>query len=123
MTTPSGQPLVVRINQAVVEIPVGGTEPVHRPDGPAEGSTAVQGSGGGYLSNEIAHRATLLRDGYADQLPVGHIHTPVLVMDPDNTTEITDPVFERNRADIARQLEQVLRAGAATRNASGRGPS
>lgn len=37
---------------------------------------AVQGSGGGYLSNEISYRSLLLRDKYFPTLPVGHIHTP-----------------------------------------------
>lgn len=41
-----------------------------------EGEVSVQGSGGGYLSNEISYRSLLLRDKYQADLPVGHIHTP-----------------------------------------------
>ncbi|MCL2917911.1 hypothetical protein [Shewanella litorisediminis] len=37
---------------------------------------SVEGSGGGYLSNEISYRAVLLRDQFGLKLPVGHIHTP-----------------------------------------------
>jgi pyrrolidone-carboxylate peptidase len=37
---------------------------------------SVEGSGGGYLSNEIAYRSLLLRDLFNPVLPVGHIHTP-----------------------------------------------
>jgi len=37
---------------------------------------SVEGSGGGYLSNELAYRSLLLRDLYNPVLPVGHIHTP-----------------------------------------------
>lgn len=37
---------------------------------------SVQGSGGGYLSNEVSYRSLLLRDLYSPVLPVGHIHTP-----------------------------------------------
>ncbi|MGB0937320.1 MAG: hypothetical protein ACPGTQ_07665 [Colwellia sp.] len=37
---------------------------------------AVQGSGGGYLSNEISYRSLRLRNLYNPTLPVGHIHTP-----------------------------------------------
>jgi pyrrolidone-carboxylate peptidase len=37
---------------------------------------SVQGSGGGYLSNEISYRSLRLRDMYSPSLPVGHIHTP-----------------------------------------------
>ncbi|WNC71753.1 hypothetical protein RGQ13_16775 [Thalassotalea psychrophila] len=38
--------------------------------------TAVQGSGGGYLSNEISYRSILIRNQFNPKLPVGHIHTP-----------------------------------------------
>jgi pyrrolidone-carboxylate peptidase len=41
-----------------------------------KGTISVQGSGGGYLSNEISYRSLLLRDKYQPDLPVGHIHTP-----------------------------------------------
>jgi pyrrolidone-carboxylate peptidase len=37
---------------------------------------SVQGSGGGYLSNEVSYRSLILRDKYIPLLPVGHIHTP-----------------------------------------------
>lgn len=37
---------------------------------------SVNGSGGGYLSNEISYRSILLREKYNSLLPVGHIHTP-----------------------------------------------
>ncbi len=40
------------------------------------GEVSVEGSGGGYLSNEISYRSLLLRDKYQAGLPVGHIHTP-----------------------------------------------
>src|SRR5690606_33465513 len=78
-------------NTSVTEIPAGGTEPVVGPDGPTPGSTARAGGGGDYLSNEIAYRATLLRDrlGLHGQLPGGHVHTPVLQFGAGNTTEVT----------------------------------
>lgn len=41
------------------------------------GQTAVEGSGGGYLSNEISYRLVKLCEGSG--IPVGHIHTPRLV--------------------------------------------
>ena len=40
------------------------------------GLTAVRGSGGGYLSNEIAYRALRLANELDVSLPMGHIHTP-----------------------------------------------
>ena len=41
-----------------------------------DADTAVAGSGGGYLSNEIAYRALRLRDRLGVSFPVGHLHTP-----------------------------------------------
>ena len=38
--------------------------------------TAVQGSGGGYLSNEISYRSIRLANELGVALPMGHIHTP-----------------------------------------------
>lgn len=108
----------VRRNPSVREIPAGQTEPVTRPDGPTPGSTAVEGSGGGYLSNEVAYRATLLRDRLAPALPGGHVHTPVLNLDPTNTTAITDPGFEAARTAIVSQTVALLRLAAAA-NTSG----
>ncbi|MFD5158714.1 pyroglutamyl peptidase [Streptomyces hawaiiensis] len=101
-------------NTAVTEIPAGGTEPVVRPDGPTPGSTARAGGGGDYLSNEIAYRATLLRDrlGLRDTLPGGHVHTPVLQFGAGNTTEVTDPEFVRNRLDIITQVRTILKVAA-----------
>lgn len=95
---------------AVTEIPAGGTQPVDRPDGPTPGSTARAGGGGNYLSNEIAYRATLLRDrlGLHDTLPGGHVHTPVLQFAAGDTTEVTDPEFVRNRLDIVAQVRAIL---------------
>ncbi|MDJ0462944.1 pyroglutamyl peptidase [Streptomyces sp. H27-C3] len=97
-------------NTSVTEIPAGGTSPVVRPDGPTAGSAARAGGGGDYLSNEIAYRATLLRDRLGlDQLPGGHVHTPVLEFGSGNTTEITDPAFVRNRLDIVAQMRAIVR--------------
>lgn len=97
-------------NTEVTEIPAGGTEAVRRPDGPTAGSTARAGGGGDYLSNEIAYRATLLRDrlGLHATLPGGHVHTPVLQFGAGNTTEITDPQFVRNRLDIIDQVRSIV---------------
>ena len=98
----------------VTEIPAGGTVPVVRADGPTSGSTARAGGGGNYLSNEIAYRATLLRDrlGLHDSLPGGHIHTPVLQFGAGNTDPatgaITDPEFVRNRVDIIAQVRAMV---------------
>ncbi|MGW7076095.1 pyroglutamyl peptidase [Streptomyces sp. NPDC054866] len=103
-------------NTSVTEIPAGQTAPVVRPDGPTAGSTAREGGGGNYLSNEIAYRATLLRDrlGLHDRLPGGHVHTPILQFGAGNTDpatgKITDPEFVRNRLDIIAQVRRILTA-------------
>ncbi|WDF37761.1 pyroglutamyl peptidase [Streptomyces sp. T12] len=105
-------------NTSVTEIPAGGTQAVVRPDGPTPGSTARAGGGGDYLSNEIAYRATLLRDrlGLHDVLPGGHVHTPVLQFGTGNTDpatgSVTDPEFVRNRLDIIAQVRTILKVAA-----------
>ncbi|MFJ1593768.1 pyroglutamyl peptidase [Kitasatospora albolonga] len=101
-------------NTEVTEIPAGADRPVTRPDGPTPGSAARAGGGGDYLSNEIAYRATLLRDRLGPaKLPGGHLHTPVLQFGAGNTDPatggVTDPEFERNRADIVRQVRALVR--------------
>ncbi|UXY27345.1 pyroglutamyl peptidase [Streptomyces sp. HUAS TT20] len=102
----------------VTEIPAGGTGPVVRADGPTPGSVARAGGGGDYLSNEIAYRATLLRDrlGLHDSLPGGHVHTPVLQFGTGNTDPasgtVTDPEFVRNRLDIIDQVRSIVTVAA-----------
>ncbi|MFJ2262787.1 pyroglutamyl peptidase [Streptomyces sp. NPDC087844] len=105
-------------NTSVTEIPAGGTDPVVRPEGPTAGSTARAGGGGNYLSNEIAYRATLLRDrlGLGGSLPGGHVHTPVLEFGAGNTDPasgtVTDAQFVRNRLDIIAQVRSILTVAA-----------
>ena len=38
----------------------------------------MSGSGGGYLSNEIAYRSLLLGQRLGVGFPIGHIHTPAV---------------------------------------------
>ncbi|MFH9227611.1 pyroglutamyl peptidase [Streptomyces lydicus] len=110
-------PYPVVDHTAVTEIPAGGTTPVERADGPTPGSTARAGGGGDYLSNEIAYRATLLRDAVRrPDLPGGHLHTPVLEFGPDNTDpadgRVTDPDFVRNRVAITGQVRAIVTVAA-----------
>lgn len=63
-----------------------------------KGETAVQGSGGGYLSNEISYRSIILRNKLNPDLPVGHIHTP----------RIKDWKYEEVKG-IVLQIEDMLR--------------
>ncbi|WP_037772625.1 pyroglutamyl peptidase [Streptomyces sclerotialus] len=112
-------PYPVHDNTEVTEIPAGGTEPVKRPDGPTPGSTARAGGGGDYLSNEIAYRATLLRDAVDRSLSGGHLHTPVLEFAPGNTDPatgtVTDPTFVRNRLAIVGQVRELVTKAASCR--------
>ncbi|WP_424887612.1 pyroglutamyl peptidase [Streptomyces sp. XH2] len=111
MTAATTGPFPVHDNTEVTEIPAGATEPVDRPDGPTPGSTARAGGGGDYLSNEIAYRATLLRDAVRLPVPGGHLHTPVLRFGPGNTDPatgtVTDPEFVRNRLAITDQVRSL----------------
>ena len=42
------------------------------------GETSVEGSGGGFLSNEIAYRSLWLRNALDVDAPVGHLHVPAV---------------------------------------------
>ena len=69
----------------VEDLPPGATQPRKLPQGP--GSTphsvkspgvAVAGSGGGFLSNEIFYRNSLLQATTGTKIPLIHLHTPML---------------------------------------------
>jgi hypothetical protein len=66
------------------------------------GKTAVEGSGGGYLSNEVSYRALHLRDELGvSTLPIGHLHLPAIVG------------YDAAQLDaIVNELRAVLAAGA-----------
>lgn len=62
----------------------GGGEPEWKYSMPTEGAQAVCGSGGGFLSNEIFYRTSLMRwHSNNKQLPMGHFHIPALNDDND----------------------------------------
>ncbi|MCL1139960.1 hypothetical protein L2740_15550 [Shewanella pneumatophori] len=66
-------------------------------------ATSVEGSGGGYLSNEISYRAILLKNQFNSSIPVGHIHTPRIAA--------YDAKIE---TDIVNQVRDMVKAAAAT---------
>ncbi|MFF1908724.1 pyroglutamyl peptidase [Kitasatospora sp. NPDC058218] len=103
------QPYPVELNTAVTEIPAGSDEPVDRENGPTPGSRAVEGGGGGYLSNEVAYRSNRLRLELAPQLPGGHLHTPVLAGLPERSDQLTGPDLEHNEAAITDEVLDILR--------------
>lgn len=66
-----------------------------------KGATAVRGSGGGYLSNEISYRSVRLAHKYQPLIPTGHIHTPRLERyDAEQLKTISDQVAEMIRYAI-----------------------
>ncbi|MFE2727799.1 pyroglutamyl peptidase [Kitasatospora sp. NPDC059327] len=103
------QPYPVALNTTVTEIPAGADAPVDREDGPTPGSRAVEGGGGGYLSNEVAYRSNRLRLDLAPRLPGGHLHTPVLTGLPASSDQLTGPDLERNEAAITDEVLDILR--------------
>ena len=61
-------------------------------------ATAVRGSGGGYLSNEISYRSIRLRNKLGSTIPTGHLHTPRM------------PEFDKAMLDaVLAQVESMLR--------------
>ncbi|WP_394131562.1 hypothetical protein [Shewanella maritima] len=66
-------------------------------------STSVEGSGGGYLSNEISYRSLLLRSQFNLNIPVGHIHTPKVEGHDSQAV-----------SDIADQVKAMVAAAAST---------
>jgi len=66
-----------------------------------KGATAVRGSGGGYLSNEISYRSVRLAHKYQPLIPTGHIHTPRLERyDAEQLKTISNQVTEMIRYAI-----------------------
>jgi Domain of unknown function (DUF4157)/L,D-transpeptidase catalytic domain len=64
---------------SVLDLPAGATKPRSLPGGPVAGSSqAVEGSGGGFLSNEIFYRNSLVRTQTGVNVPMIHLHTPML---------------------------------------------
>lgn len=78
------------------------TEKQFEPQSLAEldGKISVEGSGGGYLSNEISYRSINLANKYKRAIPVGHLHTPRI--------KGYEPDVEKQ---IVQQIEKILIAG------------
>jgi pyrrolidone-carboxylate peptidase len=68
------------------------------------GHIAVNGSGGGYLSNEISYRSIRLRDQLNSNIPTGHIHTPrIQQFEP----EIEAQIVKQIRTMLELSLEAI----------------
>jgi pyrrolidone-carboxylate peptidase len=93
-----------------IETPQGGGAPVRHTsptDTPGSGSTAVSGSGGDYLSNEIFYRTTRLRDAAGVNLPMGHLHTPLLGLPGQG---VSDAAFVAARDAMVATVRTLLAA-------------
>jgi pyrrolidone-carboxylate peptidase len=86
----------------VEEVPAGKKAPVRSATGPTPGSTAVRGSGGNFLSNEIFYRVGLLQLGQGTHIKFGHLHVPFL--------SPTMPDYATRRDQIVHRVEQILTA-------------
>ncbi|MGB1030712.1 MAG: hypothetical protein ACPGVW_13285 [Pseudoalteromonas marina] len=61
--------------------------------GELKNSIAVNGGGGGYLSNEISYRSIRLRDALNSSIPTGHIHTPrIQQLEPETEAKIVNQI-------------------------------
>lgn len=82
-------PFAVTDNRAVTTLEAGPLAPAGLEA--LAGLTAVRGSGGGYLSNEISYRSLLLRQRLGSTVPTGHLHVPrVAGFDPERERLIFD---------------------------------
>jgi pyrrolidone-carboxylate peptidase len=86
-------------------VPRGRRDAVDRAAGPSAGSTAISGSGGNFLSNEIFYRTRLLRDASGSSVPMGHLHVPSL----DNAgASATAAAINAARDTIVARIRQIL---------------
>lgn len=69
-----------------------------------EDNVAVQGGGGGYLSNEISYRSINLRNKLGSTISTGHIHTPrISEFDPETNQKI----IEQIKAMLVQTLTEI----------------
>ncbi|PWB58136.1 MAG: hypothetical protein C3F18_03025 [Nitrosomonadales bacterium] len=87
----------------VIDLPPGATQSRVLPGGPGPSpGQAVEGSGGGFLSNEIFYRNSLLRTQLGSTVPMIHLHTPMLEPGASDTLRNTliDKIREILRATL-----------------------
>src|SRR5690606_14938343 len=61
-----------------------------------------------------AYRSTLLREATGRDIPAGHVRPPALEPGGGDPAALTDPGFERDRADITEQLRAIVTAAVRT---------
>ena len=104
-----GSPYGVIIDTSVYEQSPPGSPTQFRENGPTPGSLSVEGSGGGFLSNEVAYRVTRYRVQLGSTTAAGHVHTPALSV----PIAVPDSTFDGVRNAIVAQSRQILEAAVA----------
>ncbi|WP_051311537.1 hypothetical protein [Zooshikella ganghwensis] len=91
------QPFAIRDNRRVISL-----TGVYYPESLSElkGEISVEGSGGGYLSNEISYRTLWLRQQMRSTVPMGHLHTPRL-------NGYNQPMLKK----IVQQIKTIIKKG------------
>jgi pyrrolidone-carboxylate peptidase len=85
----------------VYDLPAGASAPRYLSGGPGSSpGLAVEGAGGGFLSNEVFYRNSLLRTGTGSTVPMIHLHTPKLAPGAADTV----------RNDMIERIRKILRA-------------
>lgn len=92
----------VRDNRQVTTVERGDLAPATLSE--LEDLTAVRGSGGGYLSNEISYRTVYLNQRLETGVPVGHLHTPRVV---GHDGALQSQMVEQIRAILVAGVESV----------------
>jgi hypothetical protein len=65
---------------------------------------SVEGSGGGYLSNEVSYRSLVLRNLYNPKLAVGHIHTPRI---KSFDKQVLSNILEQTKAMLSQAVKVI----------------
>lgn len=101
--TANGQTYKVTTNDTVTALQSGTPTSMTGAAAMAGGNTAVGGSGGGYLSNEVFYRAlSTVKASKHKDIPMIHLHTPVL--DYDKPAD-----FEKQRTAIVQMVQEILK--------------
>jgi lipoprotein-anchoring transpeptidase ErfK/SrfK len=90
----------------VKDVTPGATQPSTHTAGPsATPGQSVEGAGGGFLSNEIFYRNSLLRTQTGSTVPVIHVHTPMLA--PGASDKVRNDLIEKTRKILRATLPHL----------------
>jgi len=99
-----GRKGAIKEETQVQDLPAGATAPRKTDSGPPkDAGPSVEGSGGGFLSNEIFYRNSLLIGSSGSKVPTIHLHTP----------QLAPGTGEKLRNTLIDTIRKVLRAALA----------